>query len=77
MFQNVVDYRLCALYYLSMNLVGLYFWIQIVLTLSLFPLDLSLPYVELLPDEPPGPGTYSPFLTRCPSSELIRKADWV
>lgn len=59
-----------------MILLKLSGFIHLGLALSFIPLNINHP-VELPDRDPPTPGTYSPFLTRCPTTNLIRKADKV
>lgn len=74
---NFTDaYSLVCAHLVQLMTLWLLYLTKLAIAFSLYPLKINT-LLERDSQNAPGPGTYSPFFTRCPNTNLIRKANEV
>lgn len=70
----ICHYRSCVCAHIELIMtLWLLYLTELAIAFSLYPLKMNRLLERELPYAP-GPGTYSPFLTRCPNTTLLRRA---
>lgn len=75
LYEMSLSCSICA-HLVQLMTLWLLFLTKLAIAFSLHPLKMNS-LLERDLRNAPGPGTYSPFLTRCPNTNLIRKANEV